>query len=122
MMRYKDEWLAAVYTPHKDAGVANEEAMIRNVIAEVNFPDLAGFTEYFIQCNANVNGGYLQVFHNNTLLVYTSVARLFYASCTDEFTTNAKEIGRMLHEKGGIELMRCVYHGLSWLLRMLLQE
>ena len=122
MENYKEEWLGLTYTPHTDEDVAAEEAMIRSVIAEARFPNATAFTEYFIQCNANVNGGYLQVYRDNTVLVYTSVAKLFYASCTDGFTTKAKQIGRMLHEEGGMQLMRCVYYGLSWLVRMLLQE
>ena len=45
-------------------------------------------------------------------IVYQSVAKLFYTTCTD--TQRAKAVGEELNTAGGIRLMRCAFYAFKW--------
>ena len=118
----KTEWLAANKTPHADPDVAREDEQAMQLIKDVVFPNRHEFHDHFVWANDKVNADYLGLFVRHEQLVYDSVAMLFYASKTDALQHTAQDVGRELHEKGGIKLMQTVYYGYSWLVRKFLHD
>ena len=53
-------------------------------------------------------------------IVYQSVAKLFYATCTD--TQRAKAVGEELNTAGGIRLMRCAFYAFKWVVAKFLTD
>ena len=60
--------------------------------------------------------------HAHSALVYESIARLFYASFTDDVKRKAHAVGVELNEKGGMPLMWVVYYGFSQSVMMMEKE
>ena len=120
----KDDWQNAPFTPHRDEAVAREEKVVRRVIVEAEFPDLAGFHGFFLEANRLAfpncpDCGYLIDFGENQETVHESVAKLFYAT---DMRVTAKAIGQELNTIGGIRLMRCVFYALKWLVAKFLND
>ena len=118
----KIDWQNAPYTPHRDEAVAREEKVVRRVIAEAEFPDEAGFHDFFLDANRDAFGpdcGYLFDFGRNQETVHESVAKLFYAT---DMRVTAKAVGQELNTIGGIRLMRCVFYALKWLVAKFLND
>ena len=131
----KTDWLNADYSPHTDEEIAREQAVVRRVISDAEFPDPTEFTE-FVQSayrlafadDLAVFADDLAVFADDLLLtfgmhqeiVYQSVAKLFYATCTD--TQRAKAVGEELNAAGGIRLMRCAFYAFKWVVAKFLTD
>ena len=124
----KTDWLNADYSPHIDEEIAREQAVVRRVISDAEFPDPAEFTEVVQSANRLAFADDLAVFADDLLLtfgmhqeiVYQSVAKLFYATCTD--TQRAKAVGEELNTAGGIRLMRCAFYAFKWVVAKFLTD
>ena len=124
----KTDWLNADYSPHIDEEIAREQAVVRRVISGAEFPDPAKFTEVVQSACRLAFADDLAAFADDLLLtfgmhqeiVYQSVAKLFYTTCTD--TQRAKAVGEELNTAGGIRLMRCAFYAFKWVVAKFLTD
>ena len=124
----KTDWHNADYSPHIDEEIAREQAVVRRVISDAEFPDPAEFTEVVQSANRLAFVDDLAAFADDLLLtfgmhqeiVYQSVAKLFYTTCTD--TQRAKAVGEELNTAGGIRLMRCAFYAFRWVVAKFLTD
>lgn len=119
----KTDWLNADYSPHIDEEIAREQAVVRRVISDAEFPDPTEFTEV-VQSASRLAfaDDLLLTFGVHQEIVYQSVAKLFYATCTDALRARARAIGEELNAAGGIRLMRSAFYAFKWLVAKFLTD
>lgn len=123
----KGEWRAAKNTPPKvDEGVPYEFTeryeveKLRAVISESVFPSKTAFFEALgeqtvgaiEQATPTVAVRYETELKEHGTLVYESVLRIFYATCTDAYDARVRAVGERLNAAGGFRLMQCAYYAL----------
>ena len=126
----KAEWKAAAYTaPQDDEELALEEELGRTLIEEVTFPTEHDFykmmQDWCLRASLSdleTSEVWARALKEHHELVYTSVAKLFYASLTDAYKTKARRIGQELDAEGGMPLMQLVYYGISHATKMVADE
>lgn len=109
----KAEWCAAKYTPEQDGEhdeeLAYEEAQMRSIVETSTFPSREELLSWVLHAYPQFEG----ILPQHTNLVYASVAKIFYATCTDACREKVRAVGEELNAAGGLKLMQCAYYAFS---------
>lgn len=117
----KAEWEGMKYTAPEDdptepyeLGLVHEDAQCRQIVQEGVFPSPVEFEDLMRYRNSvRPSDTFFDTYAKHPEVIYSSVARLFFSSFTDEFEARALVIGYELHELGEMKTMQTSFYAFS---------